>query len=842
MSFEHPHLHPGPPGHRTLRARVAEEGPLFETAVLRMARELAEALSWLHAAGRNHGRLTPDAVYFDAQGRAVLALEAPAADNDKGWVPFEQGAGKAAPASDLYQLGAALLFAASGKEPVSTGLPLAYRTPPELAAFSAPGRELVEWLVEPRWDRRPSDAAAVARDAVNASQGRPNARRARRTAARGLVAGGVALAVLAIGFGLRSIPPVEPQRPRPVAEPVRPAVQERPPVPRVSLDWNAVAGPYPDVMTLARDPGGAVLVFTKYEIHSFPAGRPESGRLVTSPLLSKTKELLGRHREERYSYATGHLASDGRVWGGAFDGRVEGYPAGVSNKSIIVPALEGSSRVDALAWRAGTLYAAHRGRLMSWKEGAPGWTAAGFPSGASPAALVVAPNGALFAGGRGGVWREEGGAWTRVWEGPAEGDEVRFLGFDEAGSLLVGTRDGLVILGADFSEAGRYLRGAVVTSAASGPDGRLWVGTWNGGLHARIGGAWYAFGYAQGLPDDTVSGVAVDGSGLLWVGLYGHGVVIRTEAEAAAAARSAPAPARLNGELFSSLPEAVHRKLTVGRADGDVAFLELGGLDYVYFGGRQVWPRGVGALGPDGTSARRGEGGRWVIRGGDGSDRVLPPMPGGSNATAALVDSRGRLWVGTDRAGLNVFEDGAWTTHAADAGLDNNPVYALAEDAAGALWTATSPFFDAKVGRYARKNLHRFDGNAWRHWSPAEGLGYWSTSDVRALADGSVAVATNGGVSVLKDGTLRSLQGADGKDALRAKALAPLAGGALLALDPNGGLTVSDKDFARRVSSRSGLFTDQLSRAAVDGDGDVWLLASDGRVFVTPLRALREGR
>lgn len=841
MSFEHPHLHPGPPGHRTLRARVAEEGPLLETAVLRMARELAEALSWLHAAGRKHGRLTPDAVYFDAQGRAVLALEAPAADNDKGWVPFEQGAGKAAPASDLYQLGGALLFAATGKEPVSTGLPLAYRTPPELAAFSAPGRELVEWLVEPRWDRRPADAAAVARDAVNASQGRPNARRARRTAARGLVAGGVALTVLAIGFGLRSIPPVEPNRPRPIAEPARPAAPERAQTPRVALDWNAVAGPYPDVMALARDPGGAVWVFTKYEIHNFQPGRPESSRMVTNPLVSKTKEMLGRHREERYSYATGVLASNGSVWGGTFDGRVEGYPAPAGK--ILVPALEGSSRVDGLAWRAGTLYAAHRGRLMAWKEGAHDWAVAGFPSGSRPEALVVSPNGALFVGGDRGVWREDGGAWTQVWKG-AESDRVKFLGFDEPGNMLVGTHDGLVVLRTDFSEQGRYLQGSIVTSAASGPDGRLWVGTWNGGLHVRIDRTWYAFGYAQGLPDDTVSGVAVDGAGLLWVGLYGHGVVIRTESEAAAAAVSRPplAPTRLSGELYPSLTNAARNGLTGPREDGAVAHRELGGLDYVYFGGRQVWPPGVGALGPEGTSARRGESGTWVLSRDGKPDQVLPPMPGGPGATAALVDSRGRLWVGADRAGLNVFEDGAWKTYADEAGLDNNPVHALAEDASGALWAATSPFFDAKVGQYARKNLHRFDGRAWRHWSPAEGLGYWSSTDVCALSDGSVAVATNGGVSVLKGSGMRSPRDAAGKDALKATGVVALGGGALLAIDPDAGFTVSDGDFARRVTSRTGLPTDRITRAATDGDGNVWLLAENGTVFVTPVRALREGR
>lgn len=852
MSFEHPHLSPGPPGTRTLRVRVAEEGRLPESAVLRLARELAEALSWLHAAKRRHGRLTPDAISFDAQGRAVLALDAPAPDADKGWVPFEQGAGKQTPASDLYQLGATLLFAASAREPVAAGLPLAFRAPPELGGLSAPARELMEWLVEPRWDRRPPDAAAVARDASEALNGRPNARRLRRSRGRASVAAGVALLLTALVFGLRrDTPPADAPQDLPVARRTLEPPTARPataPVPRVALDWNRVTGPYPDVMRVSRDETGDVVVFTKYEVTRFKAGIPSGGETALNDILVVVKDLTGPSQGDGTSaltFAVGTVEPGGRVWTGGWDGGVQGHHF-PTDKYLNAPPLGESGRVEDMAVRGPLLYAAHRGTLRSWRDGDADWKPVGLPAGSNPKALFVSRGQTLYAGGSKGVWREDAGTWTQVWaSGGGPGDEVRSLGEDAEGNLLVGTRDGLLILDGRGRVLGRHLRGKVVTSTADGPEGRLWVGTWDGGLHVRVGGTWHPFGYAYGLPDDTVSGVAVDRQGLLWVGLYGHGVVVRTESEAAAAAVSAKSAQRLNGETYHSLTDAARRNLSEGKASGDVARLELGGLDYVYFGGRQVSPPGVGALGPDGTSARR-EGGAWLLRRPGGADVALPPMPRVRDATSAMLDSRGRLWVGTDRTGVSVYADGAWTNHAEAVGLDDNPVRALAEDKAGRVWAATSPLFDAKSGRYARKNLHRFDGDAWRHWSPADGLGYWASQDVRALPDGSVAAATNGGVSLLTpsaDGAaLKALSGPEGKDVLRASVLAPLGKGALLTLHLDAGLTLSEGDAARRITSRSGLFSDSLTAAAADGRGNVWLLASDGRAFIAPLSALREAK
>jgi ligand-binding sensor domain-containing protein len=493
-----------------------------------------------------------------------------------------------------------------------------------------------------------------------------------------------------------------------------------------------------------------------------------------------------------------------------------------------------------MAVRAGVLYAVHRGTLRSWKEGDPGWKPTGLPTSARATAVFVSRDATLYAGGRAGVWREKDGSWTQLWPGGEKNDEVRFLGQDALGHVLVGTRDGLLTLSLDGAVLARDLRGRTVTSAADGPEGRLWVGTWDGGLHLRVGRRWFPFGYAYGLPDDTVSGVVLDREGLLWVGLYGHGVVVRTEAEAAAAALAVRSPERLNGQVYHSVADAARRNMVEGRADGGVARLEVDGQDFVYFGGRQVSPPGVGAFGPDGTSARR-RGGLWLLRTAAGADVALPPMPGNSGPTAALLDSRGRLWVGTDRAGLHVYADGAWATHGAAAGLDDNPVRALAEDTKGRIWAATSPFFDAKEGRYARKNLHRFDGSSWRHWSPAEGLGYWASRDVRTMPDGSVWVATNGGISELKGEALRNVPGPE-DGSLRADVLVPLEGGRLVAVHSDAGVTWSDASGGHRVTSRNGLFTDDLDAAAADGRGNVWLVAADGRAFIAPLSALREVR
>jgi hypothetical protein len=107
----------------SLAAAVATHGPLPISAVLTLAAGLAEALSTAHAAGYIHGDLTPANVLLAANGPrltgfATVRAQAPrtgAHSGIPGFMSPEETEGlEIGPASDIFSLGAVLLYAATG--------------------------------------------------------------------------------------------------------------------------------------------------------------------------------------------------------------------------------------------------------------------------------------------------------------------------------------------------------------------------------------------------------------------------------------------------------------------------------------------------------------------------------------------------------------------------------------------------------------------------------------------------------------------------------------------------------------------------------------------------------
>lgn len=844
MALEHPHLAEGPPRGQTLAELVAKSGPLSQAKLLRLAGELSQALSYLHASGKRHGALTPEAICLRPDGSAFLALDAPAPKDAAGWIPFEQASDKPVPASDLYQLGATLLFAGSGREPSEAGLPTAWRGDASLEG--ALGR-LIAGLVDPRWDRRPSSAAVVAQDCDDITAGRSTRgqRRRHRASAAGL-AGLLAITGATYGWLARGSIPIQgsptarvERIPR-VGPTATPILTE--PDNAVS-GWTQVRDLYPDVMGLQRGQTEGVWVFTKYEAALLPDGAPNLARKTLHDILIVTKSK-GPTKEGSVPYRPSYAAGVGvgeEAFTGGWEGEVlRGTLSGASLPKP--PSLGENGRVDDMAWSEGTLYAAWRGRLWAWREGAAAWAQPGGHPPTNVKAILVSRTKIIYAGGSSGLWRQDASAWTQVWKGDERGDErgdeIVALAEDAQGRVLAGTNSGFITVTAAGETLSRELGGHRVTSFAEGGDGRLWAGTWDAGIFVRESGTWRPFGFAYGLPADNVAGVVVDRHNLLWVGIYGSGVVVRPEAEAAAAARAAKAPERLPGDIYDSLEDAAGRNIIEGKPSGAVARLSIGGHNFVYFDGRQVAPTGPGSLAADGTSARR-ENGSWILRRPDGAETVLPTPPAvGSYISRSLIDHAGRLYLGTEN-GILLYDAGAWRTLGLEAGLDANPVQDLAEDKAGNLWATTSPAYNREQGKYLRKNLHRFDGKSWTSWSPDDGLGYWSSFAVRPLPDGSVAAATNGGLSVVHAGRVRNYGRDDGLSDPAWSWISADSSGHIVLVGFSDGLALCDNFKFSRVTTRQGLFSNDLTAAAIDKDGRVWLLARDGRAFVAGFDTLR---
>ena len=283
--------------------------------------------------------------------------------------------------------------------------------------------------------------------------------------------------------------------------------------------------------------------------------------------------------------------------------------------------------------------------------------------GASPRApLLRGRDGTLYTGAEQGFLAVRGRAVETV--GQRERLEGRVLCFaeDAAGDIWIGTDRGLVRYDGSVREqhvpevvnvqverewglrtaekqfvCDRYhgLTNATVTALAADAEGGLWVGT-PGGLSRLRSGEWSCpselAGEGPGSLTDPVSALAVDRRGRVWAG---------------------------TSTGLKVLEAGVWRRhgVDTGLASDAVTALLVDRADHLWVGTER------------GVSRREGE--SWVTLGtkqGLVSDRVL----------ALFEDARGRIWIGTPE-GVSFFERGLWGAFGEQDGLPSPRVAAIAE-------------------------------------------------------------------------------------------------------------------------------------------------------------------
>jgi hypothetical protein len=167
---------PGP----NLHQAVTEHGPLPEPALCRLVAGLAEALVAIHGTGLVHRDLKPSNVLLAADGPRVIdfgiakavagsALTATGmVVGTPGYLSPEQiQGGEVGPPSDIFALGAVLVFAATGTGPFGTGdaATLLYRAvhaQPKLDGVPDGLRAIAARCLDPIPERRPTPAALLA--------------------------------------------------------------------------------------------------------------------------------------------------------------------------------------------------------------------------------------------------------------------------------------------------------------------------------------------------------------------------------------------------------------------------------------------------------------------------------------------------------------------------------------------------------------------------------------------------------------------------------------------------------------------------------------------------------
>ena len=233
---------------------------------------------------------------------------------------------------------------------------------------------------------------------------------------------------------------------------------------------------------------------------------------------------------------------------------------------------------------------------------------------------------------------------------------------DSRGFLWFGTQDGLnrydsynfTVFRNDPVDSNN-LANDYIKGLGEARDGFFWVATWGGGLcrFDPFRGQFSSFN--AGIPDNFIGTVALDNQENVWVGTENHGAFVVHPKE---------------GKAFpvKGLEDNYITNILVDR-DQDVWFATRdGGL------GRYRPSTGVM------TMYHHQEGDSSTI----GSDHVH----------ALFQDSQGRLWIGTEGKGLDLFmpEKGTFRhfVHSGYPGsLSNNIVFSLGEDAEQRLWVGT---------------------------------------------------------------------------------------------------------------------------------------------------------
>ncbi len=148
---------------------------------------------------------------------------------------------------------------------------------------------------------------------------------------------------------------------------------------------------------------------------------------------------------------------------------------------------------------------------------------------------------------------------------------------------------------------------------------------------------------------------------------------------------------------------------------------------------------------------------------------------------AILVDSQGNKWFGTNGGGVTRYRDGQWQTYFPMHGLADYWVYSFAEQPGGTVWIGTWAGVNrldvagGKFTTYVKELVNEwvygaavdaqqrvwfgteggvsmFDGQQWRSWTHADGLGAANTDNLPISLNTGLGTRSRHDLSVLADG------------------------------------------------------------------------------------------
>lgn len=821
---------------RNLRQWIESGRRFTEAEVIQIAVTLSGILMYLHGFSPPviHRDLKPSNILLDEQGTVHLVDFDAVAKNLNpgltvtgtfGYMPLEQVEGRAVPASDLYALGATMVYLLTGQSPgelPKKGLKPDFRSQTRLSEKLC---RLLDKLLEQDQNLRYTHAAQLQGDLLRLTQPPVSPLTQLRQTSRMLAWPKVALAggvILLLGICVMAL--VRKPDPRPVSSP--PNLSQLANVGE-SGSWQSVADqkwlrlePAPSIDKLAMGPDGEVWGISSSRLFQFRADNPQSwaGRDLTgsfSPLRFLTVPKVGE------------------VWFGTYEGKLFRYRSGTASE---MPSPPGGDKLTALGHFQQLPVVAYGKSLWHW-DGSSFKTLGQVPEACE--LLSEDAEGRLLATSGQSLYRYDGNRWTEVLKaGDSYSERIRALAAGPQ-QLWLGLENGLI----EFSFA-RSLSAKLASGPVSGlisqPDRALWYtsnGTYAQGLSRLPVGARQVqtLGWRDGLPDDRFPAMLLDQQGRLWLsGSSAHGGELwkatLTDVEAQMVK---PRTVAIKPHLsFTTACEAWQQ--LAPKPQIQLAGDSRGGQLRVFWNQHQVCPYGAGYRRADGALLVTSSNELQLWRG-ERLTRLDLPERYLSIHSLLLGSDDSAYLVRTFPYVVERHAQGASGWTALSAGYAGKTHAQLFETAPGELLAATQV--------QDQLPLQRFVAGRWKALNLSSTSTYTQSRQLLRLRSGELALATDRGLYLISADyqQARRLEGLAYEDVF---AFAEDTQGRLwIIYNPYGkgrGLSIwNPKDGkVRHLDSRSGLVPDRFNNLALDSENRLWLEHQTQRVNVYEIKAL----
>jgi len=458
-------------------------------------------------------------------------------------------------------------------------------------------------------------------------------------------------------------------------------------------------------------------------------------------------------------------ARDGTLWIGTIDGLASFHNSRLRH----YPGIAGEPVFALLEDREGAVWVGLRGRLCAIRSGNAECSDQHHLGGVGVFSLFEDSEGGLWAGeAESGLWQWKPGPPKRVL--PESVNTSQALAQGDGGSGLIVVSGGVLhqVRGNDTEEyATPGVRPPLARCLLRDRDGALWIGTWQQGLLHVYEGKTTRFTHGDGLSSDAVTALFEDREGSIWIGTtngidrFREPVVSTVYATQGLSSQAWSVLATGDGSLWIGTDDGANRwrqgQMTVYRSPSE--------------------PR----------MRRRGESNAAPH---EITDAALPDNKIGS----LFEDQRGRVWV-TSRKGAAWFENGRFTrvsgslpVGAANAILADRhdgvwisyPAYGLFHVVKGAVVeSARWLWSDANDPRVSVVTSDPVKGGLWigfKHegiayltghqvgtsFADRDGLGAGRVWNLQLDHEGTLWVATEGGLSRVRDGRVATLTAKNG--------------------------------------------------------------------------------